>query len=471
MSNLLLLSTPLAGDALPGGVCPSLSNITLGSYLREQGADVSILDPSVDLDSKGDNTNSTKELLERTADKVLAESPKIVGIACLSPIEGRFGAAMAKMLKSRAPNLPVVLGGIWVTACGEEILHRCPEVDGIIVGPGEQAALVLAQDGLSQPASVPGLIWRDKNGIQKNPPAEKQPIAPSVDLSLLHHPERYDIFCWLTSRGCPYHCAFCTERLSSPGFVHDSLEKVAADIKSFTSVGKSWYLWICDPLFGVSRSRLAKICGMLEKTPLRFLAESRVDVLHPDDVPLLGAAGCDFIYFGLEAVGQRSLRELDKIDTHPARHKKYLDGTRALVEACLQSDILPVFGILQPVPGDTPDDLAEALSFLEEIAKIPDKLGDAANGLGPYFHAFPLRFDRGAPYEVKPEHLTECGVTFTATSDPLFQDCYLSAASPSVDAATAAKFRESVQALNPKSDHVRQRLFRSFPRPYVEFNA
>ena len=471
MSDLILLSAPLAGDKLPGGLCPSLSNITLGSYIRSQGVDVSILDPSVDLDETEGDTSSTKTLLDRITEKVLSESPKIVGIACLSPIEGRFGAAMAKALKHHQPDLPVVLGGIWATACGEDILHRCPEIDAVVAGPGEQAALILAQHGLSEPDSIPGLIWRDRDKIRTNPPAEKLATAPPADLTLLRHPERYDIFCWLTSRGCPYHCTFCTERLTSPGLTHNTLDRVAADIQSFAAMEKSWYLWICDPLFGVSRSRLSETCKLLAETPLQFLAESRVDVLHPDDVPLLSAAGCDLIYFGLEAVGHRSLCELQKIDERSIRHKKYLDGARALVEACLRNNILPVLGILQPVPGDTPEDLAETLVFLEELASIADRLGDSANGLGPCFYAFPLRFDRGAPYDEKSDHLTKCGVTYTPTSDPLFEDRYLSSASPSVDAATADKFREAVRTLNPQSDYVRQRLLRSYPRPYVKFDV
>lgn len=470
MTDLLLLSTPLAGDTLPGGLCPSLSNITLGSYLRSEGVAVSVLDPSTDLDDEGDS-DSPKALLERIADAVLKESPQMVGIACLSPVEGRFGAAMARVLKQRNEALPVVLGGVWVTACGAEILERCPEIDAIVAGPGEQAALALVRSGLQNPASIPGLVWRDGEKTRSNPPAETLPTAPPVDMSLMRHPERYDIFCWLTSRGCPYHCTFCTERLTNPGFTHNPIEKVKADLELFSNMEKSWYLWICDPLFGVNRKRLAEVCNLLKETPMQFLAESRVDVLHPEDVPQLAAAGCDLIYFGLEAVGQQSLCELEKIDARPKVHARYLEGARNLVEACLKNDILPVFGILQPVPGDTPEDLAITLDFLRELAAITEHLGDAANRLGPCFYAFPLRFDRGAPYETMQGHLDEKGVRTTANTDPLFDDRFLEIASPSIDEQTAETFREAVRALNPASDYVRQRLLRSYPRPYIEFDA
>jgi radical SAM superfamily enzyme YgiQ (UPF0313 family) len=470
MTDLLLLSTPLAGDTLPGGLCPSLSNITLGSYLHSEGVAVSVFDPSTDLEDDRDS-DSPKALLERIADTVLSESPKMVGIACLSPIEGRFGAAMARVLKQRNAALPVVLGGVWATACGGEILERCPDIDAIIAGPGEQAALALARGGLQNRGSIPGLIWRDGEQILTNPPAETLPKAPPVDMSLMRHPERYDIFCWLTSRGCPYHCTFCTERLTNPGFTHNPIEKVKADLDFFSDMEKSWYLWICDPLFGVNRKRLTEVCNLLKETPMQFLAETRVDVLHPEDVPQLAAAGCNFIYFGLEAVGHQSLCELEKIDARPKVYERYLEGARNLVEACLKSDILPVFGILQPVPGDTPEDLEVTLNFLQELAAIANRLGDDANRIAPCFHAFPLRFDRGAPYEMMQGHLDEKGVSATADTDPLFDDRFLEIASPSIDEQTAESFREAVRALNPTSDYVRQRLLRSYPRPYVKFDA
>ena len=474
-ADLLLLSTPLAGDALPGGVCPSLSNITLGSYLRHRGAAVEVLDPSVDLEvdpaQLADRPAQAGDILERTVDAVLDRAPRSVGVSCLSSVEGRFGVAFARKLKSRSKEIPVVLGGSWASPCAAEIVERVPEVDGVVAGPGEQAAAVLATSALDRPDDVPGLVRRVGDVTRHNPVAQTLEPAPTVDLSLMAHPERYQIFCWLTSRGCPFHCAFCTECLTSPGFSHYPIEKVSADVDAFRALGQPWYLWVCDPLFGVNRTRLAEVCERLAPAGMGFLAESRVDVLHPDDVPRLRDAGCTLIYFGLEAVTQPALLELDKIHPGRERFERYRDGARALVEACLRNDILPVMGVLQPVAGDTPADLEDALEFLRELASIAERLGPAAHNLGPCFHAFPLRFDRGAPYDGQEERLRAAGMTYTPVTDPLFEDRYLHRASPSVDAAQADLFRAAVRSLTPPSDLVRHRLYSSYPRPYVRFEV
>ncbi len=466
MSELLLLSTPLAKRQLPGGVCPSLSNITIGSYLRAQGVGVEVLDPSVDLPDAA--LDDPAGLLDRIVDEVERRSPQVVGVSCLSTQEGRFGVAIAQRLRARG-DTPVVLGGIWSTAAAQEVVERFPAVTGVVRGPGELATLALVERGPFLPEEIPGYTWMDARGVRSNPEAPLVHDAPPIDLSLLAHPEAYDIFCWLTSRGCPFHCAFCTEKITSPGFSTHALDKVSCDLDSLGEVGPHWYLWVCDPLFGVPRERVAKLCDRMAGTPHEFLAESRVDVLDPADIPRMREAGCNMVYFGLEAVTRRGLRELDKIGHQEGQFRRYLEGAEAVVAACLQNDVLPVLGVLHPVPGDTPDDLAEALSFLERLAALPAKLG--ISPLAPCFHAFPLRFDRGAPYDLQTARLAGMGVTTTPVAEPLFEDRYLVDASPSIDGAAAEAFRTSVRALNSGDPAVTGRLLRSFPRPYVHFEV
>ena len=291
--------------------------------------------------------------------------------------------------------------------------------------------------------------------------------APPVDLSLMARPERYDIFCWSASRGCPFHCAFCTETLTAPRYSPDGIDKIAADAAAFGESGQRWYLWVCDPLFGAGRRRTAAVSEALGSSGLEFLAESRVDVLHPDDVPGLREAGCNLVYFGLEAVSHRSLLELRKLPAAPARHRRYLERTRALVEACLRSDVLPVLGVVVPVPGDTAEDLDQTLTFLGELADLGRRVGGGPDGIGPCFHAFPLRFDRGAPYDNRMEEVRAAGATISQPEDALFDWRFIERASPTVDAAAGERFREAVRALNPTAPAVRQRLLRSFPRPYM----
>ena len=466
-SHLLLVSTPLGGDTLPGGVCPSLANLTLASYVQAQGEAVAVLDPSVDLPAGA--LDAPAAILDHTVDAIVAQAPRVVGVSALSPVEGRFAAALARRLKARGVTTPVVVGGVWATAVARTLMDRCPEVDAVVVGPGEDAAVALARGGLDAADEVLGLLWRRDGALVHNPPAPRVPGTVPVDLSLMAHPERYDIFCWLTSRGCPFHCAFCTERLTSPRFSYDPLDKVRADVQAFKALDRPWYLWICDPLFDADRKRMGPLCAAIGEAGLSFLVESRVDVLHPDDIPALKAAGCNLIYFGLESLARKSLCELDKIDDRQSRYDRYVQGARDLVVACCKADIVPVMGVLNPVPGDTEAELVETLRLLTELRDLAVALGPEGHGVQPCFHAFPVRFDQGAPYEGQEARLRHLGVTFVDPPDRLFGDRFIADASPTLSAARADAFRAEVRALNPTNPAVLQRLWRSFPRPYVEF--
>jgi hypothetical protein len=126
---------------------------------------------------------------------------------------------------------------------------------------------------------------------------------------------------------------------------------------------------------------------------------------------------------------------------------------------------------LNPVPGDTADDLAQSLALVRDLAGIARRLGKAANSIAPCFHAFPLRFDAGAPYERREPELQAAGVRWSEPPDPLFGDRYLTRASTIIGPEEGEAFRAEVRAMNPSSPDVRRRLLGSFPRPYVEFEA
>ena len=470
MTDLLLMSTPLASRALPGGVCPSLSAVTVASYARSMGVDVSILDPSVDLPDGG--LDDPDALLDVVVEAVAAEAPRVVGLCALSSVEGRFAVAFARRFKQRHPRTPVVVGGIWASASAEALLERAPEVDAVVTGPGELAAVALASSGLDAPESVPGLVWRAAGELRRSAPGAMPHAAPVLDLgALLRHPSRYDIFCWMTSRGCPFSCSFCTERLTSPDHVRNDVVRVAGDVLAMERLGHPWYLWVCDPLFGADHHHLEAVCGQLEYSGLEFLVESRVDVLRPADIPTLRRAGCNLVYLGLESGSESSLRTLGKIGSGSGRYRRYVEGAEAVVAACLQNDVLPVLGVLDPVPGATPEALAETLALLERLAGIPKWMGAMANDLAPCFHAFPLRIDPGSEYAAQEARLRALGVEFREPEDPLFGDRFIGRASPTVDEASADAFRRQVRALNVPDPHVQQRLWRSFPRPYVEFHV
>lgn len=460
--DLLLIGAPLRSDATHRGLCPSLSTLTLGSYLAHQGLAVRVFDPTVEVETVGREANA---ILDEIAGKAVAMKPRFLGLSCLSPVEGRFGAALARRVKALDPTLPVIVGGLWSTTYASQILDQVPAIDAIVRGPGEVPALALLKASTGRTPSwkdAPGVTWR--GGSTEIPARYSPALAVPLDLSLLAHPERYDIMVYLSSRGCPYRCNFCSEPLVYPNYVDEPLTKLRSDFAAFSAVGKPYYFWICDPIFGFSPKRVEELCSIIGPTPFEFLIESRVDVMKPAMVAEVARAGCRLIYFGLESGAARSLMALGKCRDR-AHVERYRDGARALVLACSRAGVVALLGVMNPVPDDTAEDLAESLAFLRELVAISTGTNPE---LGLVLLPLACRLDMGSPFQEDWAKLEARGMERACAEDKVFEDMILTRASPSVGPTEMEAFRAAVRALARPSARAQDALAISFPRPYLE---
>jgi len=477
---LLLINTPLvAGDAR-GGLYPPLGSLTLGSFLSARGVGVGILDPSVDLRLPPEHAALPARVLAATAQAARARAPGVIGISTMGAVEGSFAVALSLLLREQLPDTPVVLGGSWATGYAALILDHHPTIDAVALGAGEHSLLDALHAGLGKGqraavaarlASVPGWMVRGGDGRPRATGATRRPLAEEsapVDLTLLDHREQYDTLVYLTSRGCPHHCAFCTEPFMFHEQLHEPLGKIERDLAAFEHERSAGYLWLCDSLFGASRPRLDAVLPLLARSRYEFLCEARVDSLEPQLLQAIRAAGGNLVYFGLEAVSDRSLLHIDKVASRPAA-ARYRERALAVVEACAAADVVPVIGVLNPVPGDGPDDLEQTLRFLAQLT-LAGEAGAARAGtqVRPFFHAFPYRIDLGtAAARDYPRDRQRYGTACNVEEDEIFVEREVTRASEAVDEAAARAFREAVRAANRAGPLVMGRVLRSMPRPFV----
>jgi radical SAM superfamily enzyme YgiQ (UPF0313 family) len=122
---------------------------------------------------------------------------------------------IAQLRKIR-PDLPIVLGGIHPTMFDRYILGNFP-VQFVIRGEGEIAlpALCRALESGQDPAQVPNLSWKDREGgIVRNPlgpliSRHKLASYPLPDYGKLPSGV-YKTLSIESSRGCAYDCSFCS---------------------------------------------------------------------------------------------------------------------------------------------------------------------------------------------------------------------------------------------------------------------
>lgn len=120
------------------------------------------------------------------------------------------------MVKAVRPDIKIVLGGPEVSFTADELLERCPNIDYIVQGEGEEAfhalvtALQLGNDGLDP--VIPGVRGRRNGSILGSAEAVEVRDLSSIpfpyteeDMDDLEH----KIIYYESSRGCPFSCQYC----------------------------------------------------------------------------------------------------------------------------------------------------------------------------------------------------------------------------------------------------------------------
>ena len=120
------------------------------------------------------------------------------------------------MVKAVRPDIKIVLGGPEVSFTADELLERCPNIDYIVQGEGEEAfhalvtALQVGNDGLDP--VIPGVRGRRDGSILGSLEAVEVSDLSSIpfpyteeDMEDLEH----KIIYYESSRGCPFSCQYC----------------------------------------------------------------------------------------------------------------------------------------------------------------------------------------------------------------------------------------------------------------------
>lgn len=139
-------------------------------------------------------------------------------------------------LKKILPQTSLMLGGPEVSYNSEDFLRKHQEVALIMRGEGELTITELLDHldfGAPSLADIAGITYREDKRVVSTPE------RPPLDLSLLPFPYDHDqletidkIIYYESSRGCPYHCAYCLSSIEK-GVRFLPLDKIFAELDRF----------------------------------------------------------------------------------------------------------------------------------------------------------------------------------------------------------------------------------------------
>ena len=311
--KILLLSPPTisAIKAIVGTTGPPLGLAYLASMARDQH-EVKILD------SLAENLS-----FEEVGKIIKQYDPDIVGItATTSMIPDAY--KVAKMVKKNNENAIVIMGGPHVTFTPDRTIKECPCVDFVIRGEGEETfkELVEAIDKGRNTKNILGLTVNLGGKIKNNfsrpliRDVDNIPI-PSYDLLPMdkYRIEGVKFGTVMTSRGCPFECAFCSSSLQfGKRWRGHSDSRVLTELKILREEYGRREIEFLDDTFTLNRPRAIRISKDIKKEGLdiTWTASSRVDLFTNDIARALKYGGCHTVYFGIESGSQKTLNFIGK---------------------------------------------------------------------------------------------------------------------------------------------------------------
>ena len=364
-----LLINPATGDRRQPAYFP-LGLAYIASTLLDAGQEVQVLDINAHRWSP-----SEVERRLRVAD---FEAVGITGMVT----EFRAVRRLSELVKEVNPEAKVILGGGLPTAFPGLVLERT-QADIAVVGEGEVTIreLAIRLDHGAPFDDINGIWYKTGHDLIPTEPRELIEDLDTVPFPARHlfPMERYieNPVPYLrmfdrrvistnvvSSRGCPYRCAYCFHGLWGHRFRARSADNVVSEIKLLKETYGVSGVFFMDDTFVLNRRRALDICDQMieEDLGITWVASARVNLVDQQLLKRMQAAGCRVILYGIESGSQQILDEMGKGVTVGQARQAILDTW--------QQGILPIGYLMIGMFSETRETVAETVRFCNETGLV-----------------------------------------------------------------------------------------------------
>jgi len=286
----------------------------------------------------------------------------------------RNAVALAEAAKSNGKI--VIYGGPDPSTAPEKYLRK-GFGDYVVIGEGEKAAteLLRSLDRGDIPLDVKGIILLDGEGsVIKTPARELERDLDSIPLpardlidngrykEVWRADHGYALTSIMTTRGCPYGCFFCSEKLVfGRRYTVRSAQNVVAELEEVVQSFGYDRVWFADDIFPLRKDRTLEICREIVSKGLRFSWSclARTDLVDEEALAAMKRAGCEMVFYGVESGSQRMLDAMNRMMTI----EQVIAGTTAAKKVGLKIHTFMMVGF----PGENYESLKQTIDFLKEL--------------------------------------------------------------------------------------------------------
>jgi len=312
--------------------------------------------------------------------------------------------ALARALKKRYPQLPIVMGGgSMEDDIAGEIMKGCPQIDYVHCGDADACfpQMVHKLYAGESMEGQPGLMWRNAQGevryAGRAPNFHAMNETPTPDFDEYFYArkeggyEAYENARELmipieTSRGCWWgeknHCTFCGLNRSGMEFRAKSVDNVIDQLDTLSRKHSWYHFFAIDNIMAPEYTE--KLFGRLAaaNTDIRIHYEIRPNFSRTQ-LARMRRGGLHSVLPGVESLSTNILKSM----------RKFTTGMRnvELIKWCTYYRMNIIYNILCRFPGETEADYREQCEVMRKIAHLQ-----------PPHSAVMARADRGSPMYTDP---------------------------------------------------------------------
>ena len=300
-------------------------------------------------------------------------NPDVVGIRSLT-LSKDCVSISAQTVKDWNRNCFLIAGGPYATDDPGDVLKE-GLVDVAVIGEGEDTIIDLIQCRMDKTSlvNIPGIAFQYNGKCKKTPPRKlifDLDLLPFPDYSAVDLDQFSNRFLnftakistphanIMTSRGCPYRCAYCHNVLGKK-FRARSAENVFEEIRYIHDQFGIRDFQVIDDIFNLDMERAKKICDLIVESRMdltfAFPNAIRADRIDEELVEKMAKAGTKFTSIAIETASPRLQKLIQK--------NLNLDKAFNTIDLFAQAGVVTRGFFMMGFPTETESEVLETIEY------------------------------------------------------------------------------------------------------------